>query len=224
MEDKIHGQVKSGDFCEIHLHRNTEETRTYQTRVELVESSKLIFVQIPTYKTKMVKLPQNSKYDIIFKNEKVIYKYSMELIGYAKIDNELYLKIGLTSEGEKVQRRKFFRLSISKPIYIKEYKLENDPDKIYISEVRDLSAGGLRFVTNTIFGTGSKVNINFMLDAEYYSLNASIIFEKDLKEVSDKYAVEYRAEFTDVSQYDRDRLVANIFEAQRTKMNRTYGR
>ncbi len=224
MEDKIHGQVKTGDFCEIHLHRNSEETRTYQTRVELVESSKLVFVQIPTYKAKMVKLPQHYKYDIIFKNEKVIYKYSMEILGYAKIENELYLKIGLTSEGEKVQRRKFYRLAISKPIYIKDPVLENNPDKLYVSELRDLSAGGIRFVTNSLFGMEKNININFMLDAEYYSINANIIFEKNLKEVSDKYAVEYRAEFTDVSQYDRDRLVANIFEAQRTKMNRTYGR
>ncbi len=224
MEDKIHGQVKSGDFCEIHLHRNSEETRTYQTRVEVVESSKLIFVQIPTYKTKMVKLPSNAEYEVIFKNEKVIYKYSMEILGYAKIENELYLKIGLTSEGEKVQRRKFFRLTLDKPLYIKDSLLENDPDKIYFSEVRDISAGGIRFVTNNLFGTGNRVNINFMIEAEYYSLNASIIFEKDLKEISDKYAMEYRAEFIDISQYDRDRLVANIFEAQRTKMNRTYGR
>ncbi len=224
MEDKIHGQVQTGDFCEIHLHRSAEETRTYQTRVELIESSKLIFVQIPTYKTKMVKLPQTAKYDIIFKNDKVIYKYSMEIVGYAKIDNELYLKIGLTSEGEKVQRRKFFRLTISKPIYIKEPTNLENSEKIYVSEVRDLSAGGIRFVTNQLFSKDKIVNINFMLDAEYYSLNANIIFEKDLKEISDKYAMEYRAEFSDVSQLDRDRLVANIFEAQRAKMNRTYGR
>ncbi len=224
MEDKIHGQVKTGDFCEIHLHRNSEETRTYQTRVELVESSKLIFVQIPTYKTKMVKLPQDSEYEIIFKNDKVIYKYSMKILGYAKIESELYLKIGLTSEGEKVQRRKFFRLSLDKPIYIKDSVFEDNPDKIYFSEVRDLSAGGIRFVTNDLFGMGNRININFMLEAEFYSLNANIIFEKDLREISDKYAIEYRAEFIDISQYDRDRLVANIFEAQRTKMNRTYGR
>ncbi len=224
MEDKIHGQVKTGDFCEIHLHRNSEETRTYQSKVELVESSKLIFVQIPTYKSKMVKLPQESKYDVIFKNDKVIYKYSMQILGYAKIDNELYLKIGLTSEGEKVQRRKFFRLALDKPIYIKDAIFEDSPDKIYFSEVRDLSAGGIRFVTSNLFGMGNRVNINFMLEADYYSLNADIIFEKDLSEFSDKYAVEYRAEFVDISQYDRDRLVANIFEAQRTKMNRTYGR
>ncbi len=223
MGEKIKDQVKTGDFCEIHLIKGPEEIRTYQSRVELIESNDLIFVYIPTFKTKLVKLPLEAKYEILFKNEKVIYKYKMQILGYAKLDGELYMKIKLTSEGEKVQRRKYYRLDLNQSIYLNIANAEIK-DRIAISDIKDISAGGMRFVSTNVYHELSDFVTYFILGTDFFALEAKIINEKDLTEFSDKYKVEYRAEFVNVSNYDRDKLVSHIFEVQRTKLNRTYGR
>ncbi len=223
MGEKIKDQVKTGDFCEIHLIKGPEEIRTYQSRVELIESNDLIFVYIPTFKTKLVKLPLEAKYEILFKNEKVIFKYKMEILGYAKLDGELYMKIKLTSEGEKVQRRKYYRLDLNQSIYLNINNAEIK-DRIALSDIKDISAGGMRFVSTDVFHDLGDFITYFMLGTDFFALEARIINEKDLTEFSDKYKVEYRAEFLNVSNYDRDKLVSHIFEVQRTKLNRTYGR
>ncbi len=223
MGEKIKDQVKTGDFCEIHLIKGPEEIRTYQSRVELIESNDLIFVYIPTFKTKLVKLPLEGKYEVLFKNEKVIFKYKMQITGYAKLDGELYMKIKLTSEGEKVQRRKYYRLDLNQSIYLSIPNSEIK-DRIALSDIKDISAGGMRFVSTQVYHDIGDFITYFTLGTDFFALEAKIINEKDLTEFSDKYKVEYRAEFVNVSNYDRDKLVSHIFDVQRTKLNRTYGR
>ncbi len=224
MGEKIKEQVKTGDFCEIHLIKGPDEIRTYQSRVELIESNDLIFVYIPTFKTKLVKLPLEGKYEVLFKSEKVIYKYKMQILGYAKLDGELYMKIKLTSEGEKVQRRKYYRLDLNQSIYLDISRSVDIPEHLVISDIKDISAGGMRFVSSTVYHELCDFITYFTLGTDFFALEAKIINEKDLTEFSDKYKVEYRAEFINVSNYDRDKLVSHIFEVQRTKLNRTYGR
>ncbi len=224
MSESLKKYVQTGDFCEIHLIKNKDEIRTYQSRVELIEDDGIVFVYIPTFKTKMVKLPVEANYDILFKTDKIIYKYSMNIVGYAKLDGQLFMKIKLTSSGEKVQRRKYYRLDLNKSIYLKVPNYEQDKDKLYISEVRDISAGGLRFVSPQRFGDITDIFVNFVLGTDFYVLQAKIINSKDISEFSDKFKVEYRTEFVDVSNYDREKIVSHIFEAQRNKLNRTYGR
>ncbi len=224
MSESIKKYVQTGDFCEIHLIKSKDEVRTYQSRVELIENDGIVFVYIPTFKTKMVKLPPDANYEILFKTEKIIYKYSMSIAGYAKLDGELFMKIKLTSKGEKVQRRKYYRLDLSKSIYLKVPNYEQDKDKLYISEIRDISAGGLRFVSPQSFNDNKDIFVHFVLGTDFYVLQAKIINSKDISEFSDKFKVEYRTEFVDVSNYDREKIVSHIFEAQRNKLNRTYGR
>lgn len=224
MAEKVKEIIRTGDFCEIHLKKSADEIRTYQSRVELVESNDLIFVYIPTFKTKMVKLPLDAKYEILFKNDKSIYKYKMEILGYAKLDGELYMKIKLTSDGEKVQRRRYYRLDLSQSLYLQMANGSDNDNKLNLTEMKDISAGGMRFVSDKTFNEVKSFIAFFILGSDFYELEARIINEKDLSEFSDKYKVEYRAEFMNVSNYDRDKLVSHIFEVQRAKLNRTYGR
>ncbi len=224
MQNKVSEQVKTGDFCEIHLLKGPDEIRTYQSRVELIESNDLIFVYIPTFKTKLVKLPIEGKYEILFKSDKVIFKYDMKILGYAKLDGELYMKVKLTSEGEKVQRRKYYRLDLSQSIYLNLPSENGSKDILFMTEIKDISAGGMRFVSSKVFGEIKKFTTYFMLGTDFFALETNIINEKDISEFSDKFKVEYRAEFANVSNLDRDKLVSHIFEVQRTKLNRTYGR
>lgn len=223
MQDKIKEQIKTGNFCEIHLRKKKDEVRTYQSRVEYVESKDLIYVYIPTFKTKMVKLPQESNYDILFKSDNVMIKYRMNILGYAKLDGVLYMKINLTSEGEKVQRRKYFRLDLNHCIYLKKTSKEEASDELFLADIKDISAGGMRFVSPINFRDNYDFTAYFMLGTDFYCLQIHIISEKDISDFSDKYKVEYRAEFLNITNADRDRLVSHIFEVQRNKISRTYG-
>lgn len=223
MQDRIREIIKTGYFCEIHLRKNKNEIRTYQSRVEYVESSDLIYVHIPTFKTKMVKLPQDSKYDVLFKTESNMIKFNMTILGYSKLDGILYMKIKLTSEGEKVQRRKYFRLDLNHNIYLRNISPESSSDELFIADIKDISAGGMRFVSAIDYRGDSDFIVYFMLDVDFYCLEVRVISGKDISEYSGKFKIEYRAEFAQIANFDRDRLVSHIFEVQRNKISRTYG-
>lgn len=227
MSEKLKGIVSTGDFCEIHLLKSRNEVRTYQSKVEFIESSEVIYVYIPTFKTKMVKLPIDGNYEVLFKSDKAIYKYEMKISGYARLDGELFMKIKLTSSGEKVQRRRYYRLDVTQSLYLKLPKGEEDEeesDKIINTEIRDISAGGMRFVAVNEFEQKKDIVAYFRLGTDFYAIRTQIINERDISEFSERFRVEYRAEFVNVSKYDREKLVSHIFEEQRNKLGKTTGR
>lgn len=213
--------VDVGNRVEITL-ASDPEGKSYVSVVEDVYENNLILMHMPISYGNLVKLPMKYDYKMMFYTEKGMYKYTARIIKYVSQGNFNFMIVELSSDAEKFQRREFFRYEC-----IIEFKFDKllegetsinfDPDTILATGIiKDISAGGIRFLGDELIEADSIIKCRIPLKNDRLICAAKIVAVQNFPKSSYKY--QYRAEFMELKEADKDLIVRFIFEEQRKKL------
>lgn len=142
---------------------------------------------------------------------------------------EYMIKVHQISDVRKIQRRMFFRLPINLDIFIKHLNSglmsgRNTPEeaaddfsegKIVKALTKDISGGGVCFITQEEFETGDLILTKIPIEQEELILKAQILRKERVQHPT--YRFMYGCKFVEARQNEIDKIVRFIF-AQQQKM------
>lgn len=213
--------------------------------VDFAEGS-IINIAAPIVFGKIIPLPVGESYNLCFYTEKGLYQCNCMVISNHKDNKTIITVVRITTNLEKFQRRQYYRLECIYDIYYRPISLEEELldkkvstnsfkntdeaqevkekllelDKEWSSaSITDISGGGARFTSDRTHKSGDKVRIklDFMVGKEVKKLvlTANIVSARRIPVRAGLY--EYRAEFINISQKDREALIKFIFEQDRKR-------
>ena len=101
--------IRTGNRVEIAFVRNGDERQKWVTVVEAVLDRERVLVLMPMIAGELVKLPAGGRYEVRFYTDLNILRYDCEIVGHGNIEGTYLTTLRLTSEGERVQLRNYFR-------------------------------------------------------------------------------------------------------------------
>lgn len=142
---------------------------------------------------------------------------------------EYMIKVHQISDVRKIQRRMFFRLPINLDIFIKHLNsglmsVRNTPEeaaddfsegKIVKALTKDISGGGVCFITQEEFEIGDLILTKIPIEQEELILKAQILRKERVQHPT--YRFMYGCKFVEARQNEIDKIVRFIF-AQQQKM------
>ncbi len=219
--------------------------------VDFVDGS-VINIAAPIVFGRIIPLTVGENYNLCFYTEKGLYRCNCMVINNHKDNKTIITVVRITTNLEKYQRRQYYRLecihdinyrsiSLEEELLEKKMSSENFETQEAITEARkklaefdrewifasitDLSGGGARFSSEVLHNSGDKIRIklDFIVGKELKKLvlTANIISKARIPVRAGMY--EYRVEFTDIMQKDREALIKYIFEQERKRRKNDIG-
>lgn len=221
-----------------------KSAKTYVSQVLDFTGDKNISIATPIKGGMVVILNKGENYRLCFYTMKGLYQCNCTMIQTYRENNMIVALVSVISKLEKLQRRQYYRLECVHEIEYRriseeEMKLkeklvkrlfENPEDKSDTRKklaklnqdwlrgtITDLSGGGCRFTSEQELKQGDKVRIRleFLIKNELKKLvlNSDIIISQKIINRLGFY--EHRAEFSHISESDREDLIKYIFEQER---------
>lgn len=237
MEGRVINIGNKIELTVVHNRRSLKgdvDKTTYVSQILDFEDDTII-AALPIYEGHLVTLEVESQLECYFYTQKGIYK-AMAVINSRYKEKNLYLmKMELTSELKKFQRRQYFRLPCNiqvdmRPLNISEvidYSSSNivsdNPDAEIINGVIvDISGGGLRVFSARNFNKDEYVYVRFSIDMNVgvkdIELMARVVMSIESRNMENYYDI--RLQFKDISPQTRDSIVKYIFEQQRKNQSK----
>lgn len=218
------GEMKVGREILIGL-PGEDSAQLHPTKIELVKENKIFFITFPIKNGKYIKLSKNEKYEVCIFIGTYILKYEVLVLQYVKIDGKPFIKIQVTNEGEKIQRRAYYRADLQKEF---DFTIINeDENQMCINEDMieayslDISGGGIRFVSDFELKLSSEIKIFYELEGDVIIADAKVLFLTKRVPETDKIKMgvyEYRCTFTSIDQGDKEKIVSLVFSRQRRNL------
>ncbi len=226
--------VMDGDKVELrsldHLFaKEDEKAKTYTTRVYEVLSDDRIEIMMPMEKTKLILLPIDGEYELCFYSTQGLYQCYARIYDRYKSNNVYVLALELTSNLRKHQRREYFRFSCVLDMRARELKSDEVESLKTInpiivpglplrrSLICDISGGGMRFVTDTVYEEESYVYCTFPLTVEGKQKDmdvvAKILTAREMPGRDGEF--EHRAQYVNIERDVREEIIKYIFEEER---------
>ena len=236
--------LKVGDRVEIRILQEvlrgydlSEKKHIYISKLYDIISEDEIVIAMPVEATRVILLPRDVRYDLIFYTKKGLFNCSGEVKGRYK-EGALYsLAMALTSPLQKLQRRKFFRLdclvdftyyvlydeeekSLKDPYEAHEYHLRHFPEEFRKKgTIVDISGGGIRAITTERLPEDGVILLFFRVfvdNSEYaFSTFARVIKSAALE--NNPHRFQSGLEYRNMSNKDRERIVRYVFQEERSK-------
>lgn len=215
-----------------------EDRKVYSSQVYDVLSADRMEIIMPMEKTKLILLPVDSVYDVVFYTQGALYQCFARIIDRYKSNNVYILVLELTSNLRKHQRREFYRFSCAldmcaRPLVEDEMKAIEQKESLYLtpglplkhSVIVDISGGGLRFIADQEYEKDSMIycTYNLLLDgkSKEYSLVGKIL---SVKPVENKRGVfEHRVQYVDIEVEKREEIIRYIFQEERKNRKKESG-
>lgn len=209
--------------------------KIYKSRVIDILSEDTLEIEMPMEQTKLILLPVDSEYDLIFYVEGGLYQCFVRIVDRYKSNNVYILLLELTSSLRKYQRREYFRYDcayeIQTRVLLEEEQEAIEKKQPYILQaglamtkgvIVDISGGGLRFLSSEKYEQGSLIYCYFSLytggNLKTFEMIGRII---SIKEVENKPGVtEHRMEFFNTNTNTREEIIRFIFEEERKNRKR----
>ncbi|MEA1974865.1 MAG: PilZ domain-containing protein [Bacillota bacterium] len=147
-------------------------------------------------------------------NTKKVFSFKGKLLKKFKENNFIEDTIKKISEIEEIQRRTAFRLPITKNAIV----FIDDVEYQILS--KNISAGGIRFVVNKKLRVNSRIEILISFEDNIKIKTAAKIIESVLQKDS-QYKYDTKAEFTDLKDSEKDKLINYIFSKQVEMLKKT---
>ena len=166
------------ELREVDRSRITEDgsQRVYYSAVHEVLSEDTMEITMPQEQTKLILLPVDSEYDLVFYGESGLYQCFARIADRYKSNNIYILRVELTSNLRKYQRREYYRFSCALEMCarsLEEEELQAVESKspsllqpglpLRRSVIVDISGGGLRFMSAQKYETGSLIYCSYHL-------------------------------------------------------------
>ncbi len=214
--------IKIGNRVEIYQNPGKPEGKSHLSQVEDILSENEFLIHVPIAYGQLVRLPIGKKLGFIFFTEKAMVIFSGEILQFRKEGELNFMVIKLLSEGEKIQRRAFFRFNCLLPLkYYYNPSGNIDFEQADICRdgiIKDIGGGGIRFVSNEDIDEFEEIKCNIMLDDEYLSLRGTILSKAYFPKSNYKY--QYRLEFRSATADEQESIVKFIFNEERKLMKK----
>ncbi len=230
--------LKAGDKIEFRDIISADEKaagikpNVYVSQIFEIYPNGNINVAMPIARGQLVPLSKGKRFDTFFYTGKGIYQCRCVIENRHKTDNLYTLEISMQTELEKYQRRQYYRLEKTMPIY---YAALTKEDYLSILETHhfpeglksldmfcegtslDISGGGMRFAGRVHVETGQMVLVMFdVTDGDKnrkIRLPANVILS--FKPPGRAGIYEHRIEFENITREYRELLIRYIFEEER---------
>lgn len=204
--------------------------KSYTTKVYDVLSDKSLEIYLPIEKTKFVLLSVGEEYLFTFHGINGLYQGYGTIEARYKDDQFYVLKINMSSELTKCQRRNYYRYNCNLDVHYRE--LEKEELLAIVSRkafaldtelamkkatMLDLSAGGIRFVTNELKEEQSVLYCCFHLPING-KLKMFEVLTKVLsvKQVDNKRGLfEHRVKYVNMREEEKEEIIRFIFDEER---------
>lgn len=213
------GHVKTGNKVETQLLiGGVPNSQKYTSEVVVVNGSK-VTIRLFTKGKFATELPVNANYEFTFYTEDGMYKYSGKIVGYTLTDvppkGEKVALVELNDDGQKMQRREFFRYDCELPI---SFKRLNNPTSMDRNSglIIDLSAGGIKVLSNIVLSKAEKLDFDLTLDGNMLFLEAEVMYIDEIDH--DNYKFQYKCKFNNLLDMDKDIIIQYILDIQRNSL------
>lgn len=228
----IKNTIFPGDKIDISITGVDVIDEVYKSSVSDLLSDNLWEVTMPVSGSRMILFRTGMECDfLVFTRSNTIYSCKAVVRKRYKKDNLFFLEVEILSNLRKVQRRQFFRIACSADMnfsHIKfdeqTFKYQNMPTGEGKAVIVDISAGGIRFSSNTPFEKGEYILAEFTLESEQhhdFSLVCRIIESFKNDKADGKYV--NRAQFLFEKLSDREKIVKYVFDEERRIRKREIG-
>ena len=226
--------VMDGDKVDLrsvdHLFaKEGEIVKTYNSKVYMVLSDDRLEIMMPLEKTKLILLPVDAEYDLVFYTAHGLYQCYARIYDRYKSNNVYVLAFELTSNLRKHQRREYYRFSTAMDMRIRELKREeveslNDHKPLIVpglplrrALICDISGGGMRYITDVWYDEGTYIYCTFTLEIEgkqrEYEILAQVLRIKEMPNRPGEY--EHRIQYIGMGRDVREDIIKFIFEEER---------
>lgn len=227
--------INVGDKIEIQTvdHLTPEkkaEKRIYESKVCDVLSEDTLEITMPMENTKLILLPVDSEYDLVFYSGSGLFQCFARIIDRYKSNNVYILVVELTSNLRKYQRREYYRFSCALEMCartLQEAEIEAVEKKLPYaltpglplrqSVIVDISGGGLRFISSQKYMEECLLYIKYHLlnkgEKKAYEMIGKVLSVRELDNRPGTF--EHRVQYYDVDTDVREEIIKYIFEEER---------
>lgn len=226
MHDKVELQYLDKENEEMGLSRN----KTYLSSVYEIMSEDTLEITMPMEQTKLILLPVDSEYNVIFYGSSGLYQCFARIIDRYKSNNVYILVVELTSNLRKYQRREYYRFSCALEMCarnLQETEIQaieqNMPYALTPglplrqSVIVDISGGGLRFLSSQRYEPESLLYCSYHLlkngEKKKYEVIGKVLSVKELENRTGTF--EHRVQYFDMRENEREEIIKYIFEEER---------
>lgn len=224
--DKIELQAVSREYDE----KPETASKVYHSVVNEIRSEDTIEITMPMERTKLILLPIDSEYDMIFYGSSGLFQCLGRIIDRYKSNNSYLLLVEMISNLRKYQRREFYRLKCALEMHARSlekdevetvesrmpYSLVSDLP-LKESVIVDISGGGLRFLSTQRFEQDSLLYCCYHLmnngEHKKYEVICKVISAMELDNRPGTF--EHRVRFYDIDPAAREEIIKYIFEEER---------
>jgi c-di-GMP-binding flagellar brake protein YcgR len=227
--------ISLGDKIELQavdrkLTPGDEQPRICVSKVYEILSEDTLEITMPMEKTKLILLPVDGEYDLVFYGESGLYQCFARIIDRYKTNNVYLLRVELTSNLRKYQRREYYRFSCalemcSRNLEEEEMQAVEQKDPYMLqpglplrrSVIVDISGGGLRFISVQKYEPGSLIYCSYHLvkdgESKQYEVIGKVLAVSELENRPGTY--EHRVQYYNMDESVREEIIKFIFEEER---------
>lgn len=207
-----------------------EERKVYQSKVYEILTEDTLEITMPMEQTKLILLPVDGEYDMVFYGETGLYQCFVRIADRYKSNNVYILRVELTSNLRKYQRREYYRFSCALEMCartLEEEEVQAVESKtphilqpglpLKRSVIVDISGGGIRFLSTQKYEPGSLLYCSYHLVkggvSKQYEIICKVLSVKDVPNRPGTF--EHRVQYYNMDVATREEIIKFIFEEER---------
>lgn len=209
--------------------------RVYVSRINDILSEDQMEIMMPMEKSKLILLPVDTEYDMSIYTKQGLYQCFVRVVDRYKSDNMYLLVVELTSNLRKNQRREYYRFSCalemcSRTLEAEEIQAIESKSPYSLvpglplkrSVIVDISGGGLRFVSDQKYESGSLIYCSYHLlmngQRKLYEIVGKVLEAKPVENRKGMY--EHRVQYVNIEEGVREQIIRYIFQEERKNMKK----
>ena len=209
--------------------------KIYYSNVHDILSEDSLEIVMPMEQTKLILLPVDSEYDMVFYGASGLYQCFARIVDRYKSNNVYILVVELTSNLRRYQRREYYRFSCALEMCARnlvEEEVQAIENKVPYtlqpglplkrSVIVDISGGGLRFMSNQRYEPESLLYCSYHLivggERKRYEIIGKVLSVKELQNKPGTF--EHRVQYYNVDVETREAIIKYIFEEERRSRKR----
>lgn len=207
-----------------------EQVKEYASKVYDIVSEDRIDVMMPIEKGKLILLPVDGKYNVVFYSDKGLFQCIAKVTDRYRSNNMYILTLDLMSGMQKLQRRQYYRFSCAIPFEVRlltpdEQQEYNAYSKFTLDEeapmkkgvIVDISGGGIRFVSDIRFDAEELIVFRFSLEirkkVKKYCIIGNVLRAEEMENRQGVF--EHRVQFKIIAEDCREDIIHYIFMEER---------
>jgi c-di-GMP-binding flagellar brake protein YcgR len=208
--------IKVGNKAEIGANREEPFGQGYLSRVDGILPERKLRLLTPISRGKLVKPPVDSQQGVTFFTDNGVLSFDTVVLKYENPNNIDLMHVKLVTEGERIQRREFFRFTCSLPAKLLRIDLiADDGTDIFDAVVLDIGGGGAKLASKAMLHGGSRVKMAVSLLGEHMVVGASVLSAMELE---GEYKCQCRLKFLGITPAEQEAIISFIFSEQRKSL------